>query len=87
MGGEGWGGRGVNKLTTGKKLMCKLKDSMSNSVDLDETAHHEPAHLVLCCLQKPIIIACDSERVIMNGYTSYTSSFLLHFQGKQPLIT
>ena len=31
---------------------------MSNSVDLDETAH-----LDLCCLQKPIIIACGSERV------------------------
>ena len=23
----------------------------------------EPPHLDLCCLQKPIIIACDSERV------------------------
>ena len=34
---------------------------MSNSVDLDETAH-----LDLCCLQKPItiIIACGSERVV-----------------------
>ena len=29
---------------------------MSNSVDSDETA------LDLCCLQKPIIIACGSER-------------------------
>ena len=31
---------------------------MSNSIDPDETAH-----LDLCCLQKPIIIACSSERV------------------------
>ena len=30
---------------------------MSNSVDPDETAHYEPSHLDLCCLQKPIIIA------------------------------
>ena len=36
---------------------------MSNSVDPDETAHDEPSHLDLCCLQKPIFIACGSERV------------------------
>ena len=29
---------------------------MSNSVDPDETAHYEPSHLDLCCLQKPIIM-------------------------------
>ena len=28
---------------------------MSNSVDPDETAHYEPSHLELCCLQKPIL--------------------------------
>ena len=33
---------------------------MSKSVDPDEMAHYE---LDLCCLQKPIIIACGSERV------------------------
>ena len=36
---------------------------MPNSVDPDETAHYEPSHLDICCLQKPIIIACGSERV------------------------
>ena len=36
---------------------------MSNSVETDETAHIEPSHLDLRCLQKPIIIACGSERV------------------------
>ena len=36
---------------------------MSNSVYPDETAHDEPSHLDLRCLQKPYIIACDSERV------------------------
>ena len=36
---------------------------MSNSVDPDEMAHYEPSHLDLCCLQKPIIITCGSERV------------------------
>ena len=28
---------------------------MSNSVDPDETAHYEPSHLDLCCLQKSIL--------------------------------
>ena len=36
---------------------------MSNSVDPDETAHYEPSHLDLRCLQMPIIIAYGSERV------------------------
>ena len=35
---------------------------MSNNVDPDEMAHYEPSHLDLCYLQKPIIIACGSER-------------------------
>ena len=42
---------------------------MSNSIDPDETAHYEPFHLDLRCLQKPIIIAYGSERVKGNGYT------------------
>ena len=34
------------------------------SVDPDETAHYEPSHQDLLCLQKPInIIACASEIV------------------------
>ena len=41
-----------------RSLYAKLKDWMSNSVDPDE-----PAHLDLCCLQKPIMFACGSERV------------------------
>ena len=28
---------------------------MSNSIDPDETAHYEPSHLDLRCLQKPIL--------------------------------
>ena len=28
---------------------------MSNSIDPDETAHDEPSHLDLCCLQNPIL--------------------------------
>ena len=39
---------------------------MSNSVDPDETAHYEPSHLDLRCLQKPIITACGSERVNLD---------------------
>ena len=41
----------------------QLKDWMSNSVDPDETAHYQPSHQDLRCLQKSIIIACGSERV------------------------
>ena len=36
---------------------------MSNSIDPDETAHCEPSHLDLCCLQKLINMAYGSERV------------------------
>ena len=36
---------------------------MSNSVDLDETAHYEASYLDLCFLRKPIVIAYCSERV------------------------
>ena len=36
---------------------------MLNIVDPDETAHYEPSHLDLCCLQKTIIFAYGSERV------------------------
>ena len=35
-----------------RSLYVKLKDWMSNSIDPDETAHNEPSHLDLCCLQK-----------------------------------
>ena len=35
---------------------------LSNSVDPDETAHHEPSRLDLRCLQKPIAIAYGNER-------------------------
>ena len=41
---------------------------MSNSVDPDETALDEPSHLDLCCLQKPINTACDSERVSVQQW-------------------
>ena len=36
---------------------------MSNSVDPDETAHDEPSHLDLRCLQKTIFFAHGGERV------------------------
>ena len=40
-------------------LYVKLKDWMSNSIDPDETAHYEPSHLDLRCLQKPTVIAYE----------------------------
>ena len=36
---------------------------MSNSIDPDETAHYEPSHLDLYCLQKSVVIAFGGERV------------------------
>ena len=47
---------------------------MSKSVDPDETAHYEPSHLDLRCLQKPIIIAYVNERV-KNFNFNFTCSF------------
>ena len=41
---------------------------MANSIDPDETAHYEPSHLNLCCLQKPITMACGSEKVKPSEY-------------------
>ena len=52
-----------NWATEAGYIYVKLNDWTSNSVDLDETAHYEPSHLDLCCLQKPIFIAYGSERV------------------------
>ena len=46
-----------------RSLYVKLKDLTSNSIDPNETAHYEPSHLDLCCLQKLNLIAYGSERV------------------------
>ena len=40
---------------------------MSNSLDPDEMAHYEQSHLDPGCLQKLIVIACGSERLILSG--------------------
>ena len=44
---------------------------MSNSVHPDGTAHYEPSHLDLCCLQKPVIIACGSEKLDFDSKEKY----------------
>ena len=46
-----------------RSLYVKLKDCMPNSIDPDETAHYEPSHLDLRCLQKAIVIARGNEKV------------------------
>ena len=48
---------------------------MSNSVDPDETAHHEPSHPDLCCLQKPIIIALAVKE--LDTWTGIKIDFLI----------
>ena len=40
-----------------RSLYVKLNDRMSNSVDPDETAHYEPSHLDLRCLQKSLVLS------------------------------
>ena len=37
---------------------------MSNSVDPDEMTHHEPSHLDLRCLQKPMIMAVNELKLL-----------------------
>ena len=58
-----------------------MKDKMSNSVDPDETAHYEPVHLNLRCLQKPIIIACGSEGI--NSEYHLYMIFAFFFTGEE----
>ena len=48
---------------------------MSKSIDPDETAHFEPSHLDLCCLEKPVIIACGSERVKNENAKQMTTDY------------
>ena len=36
---------------------------MANGVDPDETAHYEPSHQDLYCLQKKNVLVCRGERV------------------------
>ena len=38
---------------------------MSSSVDPDETAHDEPSHLDLRCLQKPILLPVAAKEFII----------------------
>ena len=52
---------------------------MSNSVDPDETAYYGPSHPDLCCLQKPIIIACGSERANLACHTLYCCPLCFFF--------
>ena len=51
-----------NKLSIGKKLICKVERQNVQERRSDETAHYEPSHLDLHCLQKPIVITYGSER-------------------------
>ena len=53
----------------GKTFICKVE-----TVSIQMRRLIEPSHLDLCCLQKPIIIACGSERV--NSRTTVLSTSL-----------
>ena len=57
---------------------------MSNNVDPDETAHYEPSHLDLRCLQNPLCIAYGSERVnsgvvLISSGINFEWSYLCFF--------
>ena len=43
---------------------------MSNSVDPDETAHYEPSHLDLLCLQSLLISPVAVKELMRTGYLS-----------------
>ena len=57
-----------------RSFYLKLKDWMSNSVDLDEMAHFEPSHLDLCCLQKPLL-----SPVAVKEWTKLLANLTLKF--------
>ena len=68
-----------------KEIICKverLKDRMSNSVDSDETAHHEPSHLDLRCLQmlflSPVAVNEFIKQPSFPNQTSTFGAFLHH---------
>ena len=65
-----------------RSLYVKLKDWISNSIDPDEMAHCALSDLDLCCLQKPIMMACGSERVkVLSVVKHWTISHLHNMQG------
>ena len=63
-----------NKLSLGKKLICKIERLNVKLRKSGWPAHDEPSHLDLCCLQNPIFIACGSERVKYSDSQTYAKS-------------
>ena len=64
----------------GKKCICKV-ERLTNRGDTDGTARYELSHLDPCCLQKPVIIACSSERVKTSRDTAFPT--ILHMDPNQ----
>ena len=58
---------------------------MSKSEDPDGMARYEPSHLDLCCLQKPIIIACGCERV--KNTARELHFFIVSLEQTQPFLS
>ena len=52
---------------------------MSNRVDPDETAHHEPSHLDLCCLQKPTLSPMAVKELSFHKSVKYLSDTVCIF--------
>ena len=46
-----------------KGFPSKISNIMADNADPDETAHNEPSHLDLHCLQKVKVLICRVERV------------------------
>ena len=44
------------KLSNINCILLKIKDYSANTVDPDETAHYEPSHLDLQCLQIQLLL-------------------------------
>ena len=64
-----------NKLSLEKKFIRKVERLNVKQHRSRWDGSYEPSHLDLCCLQKPIIIACDSERVKRSAEDSMGSVF------------
>ena len=56
---------------------------MTNSVDPDETAHYEPSHLDLRCLQKPFIMPVAVKE--LNFLVCVSVSSVKHFSAMASL--
>ena len=62
----------LNNLSVGNKFISKIQGVNVKNLDSDEAGHHKPSHLDEHCLQKPLIITRNIERVKTDIKCYYT---------------